>query len=289
MVQATREERAAAALRRAAVGDDYSGGMPLDLTQPVDSLTRALVDIPSVSGDEKAIADAIEEALSGLAHLEVTRVGEAVVARTHLGRPQRVILAGHIDTVPIKDNVPSRVSDDGTELIGRGTVLLTQYVEEAGIDVDALIGRTVERPDLVRSGSAGRRGLTVDQCHRRRFVAVHLLGPVVVENDLRSGHSAVDVRIRVLTRIALGHARPARLILTAAVVRSDSTHQPGDINAEQRSDEEDEQADDAHAATPDDRGAATASARPVAADIGVRVEGHGIKIPRERTRAGEQM
>lgn len=96
--------------------------MPLDLTQPVDSLTRALVDIPSVSGDEKAIADAIEEALSGLAHLEVTRVGDAVVARTHLGRPQRVILAGHIDTVPIKDNVPSRVSDDGTELIGRGTV-----------------------------------------------------------------------------------------------------------------------------------------------------------------------
>jgi succinyl-diaminopimelate desuccinylase len=89
---------------------------------PVEDLARALIDIPSVSGDERAIADAVETVLRGCDHLEVTRLGDAVVARTALGRSERVIVAGHLDTVPIKDNVPSRLSDDGRDIIGRGSV-----------------------------------------------------------------------------------------------------------------------------------------------------------------------
>lgn len=89
---------------------------------PVEDLARALIDIPSVSGDERAIADAVEAVLRSCAHLEVTRLGDAVVARTALGRSERVIVAGHLDTVPIKDNVPSRLSDDGRDIIGRGSV-----------------------------------------------------------------------------------------------------------------------------------------------------------------------
>jgi succinyl-diaminopimelate desuccinylase len=54
--------------------------------------------------------------------LEVTRLGDALVARTTLGHSERVIIAGHLDTVPIKGNVPSRLSRDGTEVIGRGAV-----------------------------------------------------------------------------------------------------------------------------------------------------------------------
>ncbi len=96
--------------------------MTLDLAAPVDELARAIIDIPSVSGDESAIADAVESALVACAHLDVTRLGNAVVARTTLGRAERIILAGHLDTVPIKDNVPSRLSADGTEIIGRGAV-----------------------------------------------------------------------------------------------------------------------------------------------------------------------
>lgn len=96
--------------------------MPLDLAAPVDELTRALVDIPSVSGDEKRLADAVEDSLRQLPHLDVTRLGDAVVARTNWGRAERVILAGHLDTVPIRDNIPSRVSEDGTQIIGRGAV-----------------------------------------------------------------------------------------------------------------------------------------------------------------------
>ncbi|UZJ23973.1 succinyl-diaminopimelate desuccinylase [Rhodococcus antarcticus] len=94
---------------------------PLDLTADVVSLTAALVDAPSVSGDEEVLADAVEAALRAQAPaLEVVRSGNAVLARTNLGRPTRVLLAGHLDTVPIADNVPSR--REGPLLHGCGTV-----------------------------------------------------------------------------------------------------------------------------------------------------------------------
>jgi succinyl-diaminopimelate desuccinylase len=93
----------------------------LDLAGDPIELTAALVDIPSVSGDEAAIALAIEEALRAQApHLEVTRSGNAVLARTALGRPSRVVMAGHIDTVPVNDNLPVRRTEG--VLHGLGTV-----------------------------------------------------------------------------------------------------------------------------------------------------------------------
>lgn len=83
----------------------------LDLfADPVD-LTAALVDIESPSHHEEAIADAIEEALRGLEHAQVQRFGNTVVARTDFGLPSRVVLAGHIDTVPLADNTPHRLRD----------------------------------------------------------------------------------------------------------------------------------------------------------------------------------
>jgi succinyl-diaminopimelate desuccinylase len=93
----------------------------LDLASDVVTLTSALCDIESVSGDEQAIADAIEGALRQLSHLEVTRDGHAVIARTNLGRNERVVLAGHVDTVPVTDppNLPTR--REGDNLVGRGT------------------------------------------------------------------------------------------------------------------------------------------------------------------------
>ena len=104
-----------------------AAALPID--QGVVALTAAMVDIASVSGDERTLADAIERVLSIHApHLEVLRDGDAIVARTHLGRTQRVIIAGHIDTVPVNDNLPSRLeageygdAESGT-LWGRGTV-----------------------------------------------------------------------------------------------------------------------------------------------------------------------
>ncbi|HWH25723.1 MAG TPA: succinyl-diaminopimelate desuccinylase [Pseudolysinimonas sp.] len=96
----------------------------LDSTATPLDLTRQLVDISSVSGDETAIADAVHAAVLSAPHLEVTRHGDAIVARTRLGRDRRVIIAGHLDTVPVNDNLPSRLvgSPDGDVLWGRGTV-----------------------------------------------------------------------------------------------------------------------------------------------------------------------
>lgn len=98
--------------------------MVLDLTASSLDLTRAICDIPSVSGDEKALADAIEAAIRPHRHLEVIRHGDTIVARTELGRAQRVVIAGHIDTVPINANLPTRdIEIDGEAFLwGRGTV-----------------------------------------------------------------------------------------------------------------------------------------------------------------------
>jgi len=96
----------------------------LDLTSDLVTLTRALCDLPSVSGSEREIADAVEAALRALGHLEVLRDGDCVVARTQLGLAERVVLAGHLDTVPIARNLPTQLRDtpDGPVVWGRGTV-----------------------------------------------------------------------------------------------------------------------------------------------------------------------
>src|SRR5512139_3740364 len=91
----------------------------LDLAADAAELTRTLCDIESVSGDETVLADAIEAALKEVPHLTVDRDGDCVVARTSLGRPERVVIAGHIDTVPIADNLPCKV--EGGRLLGCGT------------------------------------------------------------------------------------------------------------------------------------------------------------------------
>ena len=85
--------------------------MQLDLSADVVTLTQQLVDIESVSHDEQEIADAVEAALRALGHLTVTRRGHTVVARTDLGRGERVVIAGHLDTVPLNANLPSRLED----------------------------------------------------------------------------------------------------------------------------------------------------------------------------------
>jgi succinyl-diaminopimelate desuccinylase len=93
--------------------------LALDLSADVVGLTAALIDIESVSWNEKAIADAVHAALDGVEHLEVVRDGNTLVARTALGRSERVVIGGHLDTVPVNDNLPSRL--DGDLLHGLGS------------------------------------------------------------------------------------------------------------------------------------------------------------------------
>ncbi|OZM75113.1 succinyl-diaminopimelate desuccinylase [Amycolatopsis antarctica] len=124
-----------------------SSPAPLDLTADPAELTAALVDIESVSGDEAAIADAVQAALWAQApHLEVIRDGDAVLARTNLGRDSRAVLAGHLDTVPVNENLPLRRtgsadSADGEVLHGLGTVDM-----KGGVAVFLHLAATLPRP-----------------------------------------------------------------------------------------------------------------------------------------------
>ncbi|WP_405572502.1 succinyl-diaminopimelate desuccinylase [Streptomyces sp. NBC_01167] len=113
----------------------------LDLTLDAPALTAALVDFRSVSGEEKPLADAIEQALRAFPHLTVDRHGNNVVARTNLGHTERVVLAGHIDTVPIADNVPSRLDDNGI-LWGCGTSDM-----KSGVALQLRMAATVPEPN----------------------------------------------------------------------------------------------------------------------------------------------
>ncbi|MHA7986130.1 succinyl-diaminopimelate desuccinylase [Rathayibacter sp. CAU 1779] len=154
--------------------------MTLDLTAGPVELTRAICDMESVSGNEQLLADAIEQAVRALPHLEVTRIGNNVVARTDLGRDKRVAIAGHIDTVPVNDNLPTRFETlDGVDYLwGRGTVDMKSGVavqlalaaelvepryditwlwydnEEVSSDLNGLGHLAGQRPDLLEADFA---------------------------------------------------------------------------------------------------------------------------------------
>ncbi|WP_167141963.1 succinyl-diaminopimelate desuccinylase [Canibacter zhoujuaniae] len=112
-------------------------------TDPV-LLTQEICDIESVSGNEKTLADNIQALLETAAHLKVVRDGDTIVARTELGRDQRIIIAGHIDTVPLNNNLPTRFETDATGrkmLWGRGTVDM-----KAGVGVQLVLALELTEP-----------------------------------------------------------------------------------------------------------------------------------------------
>ena len=100
------------------------------------ALTAALVDVPSVSHEEAELADDLEAWLGAHAPtLEVTRLANTVVARTNLGRDRRVLLGGHLDTVPPNDNAGARVDGDVCHGLGSadmkgGVAVLLRIAEE---------------------------------------------------------------------------------------------------------------------------------------------------------------
>lgn len=134
-------------------------------------LAAELVDIPSESLDEKAIADVVEARLASCAWLEVERLGHNVVARTQLDRGQRLVIAGHLDTVPANDNLGARVEGDllyglgacdmkgglaaqiGTALAVSDPAVDVTYIFYAGEEVasehNGLLHLFRDRPDLV--------------------------------------------------------------------------------------------------------------------------------------------
>lgn len=117
----------------------------LDPTTDVAQLTADIIDIESVSGNERLLADEVERVLRSCAHLETVRDGDSLIARTNLGRDERVILAGHLDTVPLphvagsRGTVPS--TWDGGVLYGRGATDM-----KGGIAVQLALAAELDEP-----------------------------------------------------------------------------------------------------------------------------------------------
>ena len=80
------------------------------LSDPAE-LTGRLCAVESVSGNETALADAVVDVLERISagpgpDLEILRDGDTIIARTNLGLDERIVVAGHLDTVPVEDNLP---------------------------------------------------------------------------------------------------------------------------------------------------------------------------------------
>lgn len=110
----------------------------VDLSADVVDVAATLVDIPSESHHEQPIADALEEALRACPHLRVTRSGNAIVAE--VGEP-RVVIAGHLDTVPSAGNLPHRI--EGDLLFGLGSCDM-----KGGLAVAAKLAHDVTEPRI---------------------------------------------------------------------------------------------------------------------------------------------
>lgn len=104
------------------------------------ALTADLVAVPSESFREDALVSWLEDELRAVPGLEVTRVGDNVVARTRLGRDERVVLAGHTDTVPEADG-NGRARVDGDTLWGLGASDM-----KSGLAVMLDLARSVAEP-----------------------------------------------------------------------------------------------------------------------------------------------
>lgn len=204
----------------------------LDLTASSIDLTRAICDVPSVSGDEAVLADAIFDAVRDLAHLDVYRDGDTIVARTSRGRAQRVVIAGHIDTVPINGNVPTRdeIEDGVHYLWGRGTVDMKAGVavqlklaheltdprvdvtwmwydhEEVDADLNGLTRLSRTRPDLFEGDFAilgePTNGEVEGGCNGNLRAIVRTHGVRAHSARAWVGENAIHMAAPILTRLA---------------------------------------------------------------------------------------
>ncbi len=103
------------------------------------ALTRDLVAVPSESHQEQALVAWLQSELEAVPWLATERVGDNLVARTQLGRPLRVLLAGHTDTVPANGNAEPRL--EGDLLWGLGSTDM-----KGGLAVMLELARTVAEP-----------------------------------------------------------------------------------------------------------------------------------------------
>jgi succinyl-diaminopimelate desuccinylase len=195
--------------------------MMLDLRGDLRTLFTQIVDCESVSGHEEVLAGLVEKALTDLPHLETVRIGNNLVARTGLGRRERVLVAGHLDTVPVAGNLPSvrETREDGEYLVGRGScdmkggvavaLSLAAQLDSPAKDVTWVfydceeiaaqyngLGRiAAERPDLLDADLAvlmePTDGVVEGGCQGTMRFTLHVPGTAAHSARSWTGHNAI--------------------------------------------------------------------------------------------------
>ena len=208
------------------------------------ALTGEIVDIPSVSRDEAALVDWLEHRLRAVSWLEVTRVGDNVVARTTFGRAQRLVLAGHTDTVPPHPG-EERATVVGDRCLGVGSadmksglavmLALAEHRADPGVDltfvfyareeiaaVESGLGELFDvRPDLL-TGDAALLGEPTDGwveagCQGSMRLAVRLRGERAHTARPWMGRNAVH-RLGALLALVEAH-EPRRPVIDGCEYR----------------------------------------------------------------------
>lgn len=200
-------------------------------------LAAELVDIPSVSRHESALATRVEADARAQRHLRVHRLGDSVVARSDLGRPQRLLLAGHLDTVP--PFASSGAAVEGDVLSGLGAVdmkgglavmlSLLAPVEGAELDVtfvfyaceeidrdaDALVAMARSQPELLAADAAvlaePTGGVVEAGCQGTMRAVLRLMGKRAHTARPWQGVNAVHRLARALE--VLGAYQPRQVVI----------------------------------------------------------------------------
>jgi succinyl-diaminopimelate desuccinylase len=199
--------------------------------------TAELMAVPSVSHDERALADLVEERLRSCAWLETVRLGDNVVARTTGGHTQRVVLAGHLDTVPPNRNDVPRFDGDtlwglgASDMKGGLAVMLDLALatpapslevtwcfyacEEVGRSESGLLELWQQRPDLLAGDAAilgEPTGAFVEAgCQGTLRAAVSLRGVRAHTARPFTGRNAIHRLGPLLQRVASWESRTVEL------------------------------------------------------------------------------
>jgi acetylornithine deacetylase len=168
-------------------------------------LTRTLMDIPSVSGEEGEVGRFLASHMEGLGYrveLQEVEAGRANVLAT-TGARARVVLSTHMDTVP--PFIPSR--EDATHIHGRGAcdakgIIAAQLTAAARLRAEGLEELGLLFTVDEELGSLGARAVN---SHALGRVCEYLINGEPTENRLAVG-SKGSLRLRLLTEGRAAHS-----------------------------------------------------------------------------------
>ena len=180
--------------------------------EALSGILETLVNIPSETGNEAAIAEWVAHRVGALRHGTLSRSGHSVVWRAARGGRPHVVLAGHLDTVPAQGNATARRRNGslyglGTTDMKSGDTVMLALLETLSPD-DLRVDLTAVFYDA-EEGPRERNGLTrllADMSFLRDADLAILLEPTALRVELGC-NGALNAEVRATGKSAHS-ARP---------------------------------------------------------------------------------